>query len=402
LRFLIRTAVIIFICMATIIILSEIPTNSVINVNAGNVNTNNVNIDNVNTKPITNNGKKWRIGYVEGQPYSDFASALYYLTRGLDELGWLSNTEGMPYTEGQDDSSEMWNWLSKQNFKYIQFVPDAYFSIESMKEQPGISKEDIIVNRLRANKDIDLMIAMGTLGGMALANDRHKTPVLDFVASDPVGAGMVFSVEDSGRNNFWAQIDPNQLQRQVEVFHDIVSFKKLGLVYENNTVSRSIAGISQVEAASKEKGFKLISQYVYGPADYQDYTRYYQDMLEANKKLARKVDAMLITMSDVPPADLTPLLKPFIEKKIPTFSQAGSMEVNAGVLMSVTANDFTNLELFGAETIVKVLKGIPPRKLPQVFVSTPRIILNIDTAKKIGYKPPFEILLIADEIHRAH
>jgi hypothetical protein len=47
-----------------------------------------------------------------------------------------------------------------------------------------------------------------------------------------------------------------------------------------------------------------------------------------------------------------------------------------------------------------VFHGIKPRKLPQVFESTPRIILNLEVAKKIAYKPSFDILDVADEIDR--
>ncbi len=354
-----------------------------------------------NNDPVTNHGKKWRIGFCQSEPYIDYASSFYYLIRGLDELGWVSGTESMPFEEGQDDTEKMWAWLAKQDFKYVEFVPDAYYSLKSMPDVPGGNKEDTIIRRLQDKKDIDLMIATGTKAGLALANDRHQVPVLVFSSSDPVGAGIVKSDKDSGSNHIWAHIDRNQYRRQVQVFHDIFGFKKLGLVYENTEIARNYCAIGDVEAVAEEKGFELVAQFVYEPVSDQDMDRYYQEVLEANQRLAKKVDAMLIIATVMPPEKIPTLVEPFNQNGIPTFSQMGAEEVKRGVLMSITSNDYPNLKMFGAETVAQVLKGASPRSLPQVFESTPRIILNFDTAKKISYKPPFEILLVADEIFRS-
>jgi ABC-type uncharacterized transport system substrate-binding protein len=48
--------------------------------------------------------------------------------------------------------------------------------------------------------------------------------------------------------------------------------------------------------------------------------------------------------------------------------------------------------------MVKILNGTSPRKIPQVYENSPNIILNVEVAKAIGYKPRFEILLVADEL----
>jgi hypothetical protein len=39
-----------------------------------------------------------------------------------------------------------------------------------------------------------------------------------------------------------------------------------------------------------------------------------------------------------------------------------------------------------------------PGDLPQIFEDPPKISLNLETAKYIGYNPPVEILVAADEI----
>jgi hypothetical protein len=48
--------------------------------------------------PTTNQGRKWRIGYVEGGPYQDYQTIWKAMLDGLSELGWI---EKSAYPGGQ-------------------------------------------------------------------------------------------------------------------------------------------------------------------------------------------------------------------------------------------------------------------------------------------------------------
>ena len=45
--------------------------------------------DNFKIEPNMNNGKKWRVGYYEGGPYSDYTETMRTLIAGLIELKWI-------------------------------------------------------------------------------------------------------------------------------------------------------------------------------------------------------------------------------------------------------------------------------------------------------------------------
>lgn len=347
--------------------------------------------------PILNNNRKWRIGFCESEPYVDYASNLYYLVKGMEEAGWISGIENLPFKEGQDDTLTMWNWLATHDVgKYVQFVRDARYDLKDMGDTNGIS----VITRLQRKKDIDLMIVTGTVAGIALAKSNHSVPTLIFSTSDPVGAGIIKSPDDSGRDNVWAHVDQGQFRRQIQVFHDIFKFKKLGLVFEDTELGRNYIAYNDIKTIAKEGGFKLVSYNVKEPTDISDKWRYYWDLRGAYYELVNQVDAMLLTVSPIESKMLSDLITPFYQHRIPVFSQAGAMEVQYGALMSITQNDYPNLQKFAAETIAKVFHGVKPRRLPQIFESTPRIILNLEVAKKIGYKPSFDILYVADEIYR--
>lgn len=336
-------------------------------------------------------GQKWRIGYCESQPYFEFDGILQGIVAGLEEMGWLENTSGLPYIPFQEDTGTMWQWLAAQDLgPYIEFVEDAHYDL-------SVDSGDEIIRRLEEDKDIDLMILNGTLAGLTLANDKHSVPSLVFGTSNAVASGIIESENDSGMDHIWAHVDPDQFIRQVEVFYDIFRFKKLGILYVDDSFRKVFAAVDDVESVSKEKGFEVVHHHkVYDPDKVDQYLK---DVYEAHTKLAREVDAMYVTNGAWQISKIYELLEPFYEKKVPVFSQVGSGEVRHGALMSLARADFSGIGSFGARTITEVFKGITPRKLPQRYEDAPSIALNLEVARIIGYKPTFDILLVADEIY---
>jgi len=79
------------------------------------------------TAPRMNDGKKWRVGFYEGGPYTDYQKTFVATVNGLMELGWIEKTE-IPPQEGER-TKELWNWLTvNAKSKYIEFVKDAHCS----------------------------------------------------------------------------------------------------------------------------------------------------------------------------------------------------------------------------------------------------------------------------------
>ncbi|KJS23089.1 MAG: hypothetical protein VR72_02640 [Clostridiaceae bacterium BRH_c20a] len=350
-----------------------------------------IEVKEVKTALTLNNGQKWRIGYCESQPYFEFAGILHGLVNGLENMGWLENTSELPFIPFQEDTSSMWQWLSSNDLgPYIEFVEDAHYDL-------SVDSGDEIIKRLQEDNDIDLMIVNGTLAGLTLANDKHSIPSLVFGTSNAVKSGIIKSEDDSGINHIWAHVDPGIFIRQVEVFYDIFHFKKLGILYINDSFRKAFAAVDDVESVALDKGFELIHHHkVYNPDDLEGYLR---DVLEAHKKLSQEVDAMYVTNGAWQISRVYELLEPFYEKKIPVFSQVGSGEVKHGALMSLARANFSGIGSFGAQTIAAVFNGTPPRNLKQHYEDAPSIAINLEVAKAIDYKPPFEILLVADEIY---
>ncbi len=347
------------------------------------------------TQPVTNGGKKWRIGYYEGGDYLQYQMTLMATVRGLMKLGWIEPAT-IPRQAGEQ-TGKLWAWLADNLASdYLEFVKDAHYSA-SWDEETRMRTAVALTNRLSTEKDIDLLIAMGTWAGKDLANDRHSTPTMVLSTSDPLSAGIITSVEDSGFDHVHARVDPHRYERQVKIFHEIIGFKRLGVAFEDSVNGRSYAAIDVVERLSKERGFQV--QRCYTKSDIPDISVAEKSVIDCFEELAYIVDAIYITeQGGVTRGSIPKLVEIANRRNIPTFSQAGVEEVRFGVLTSLSQAGFRYVGEFHAETFAMVFNGAKPNQLEQLFEEPPKIAINLGTAELIGFDPPLVLLGAADEV----
>lgn len=353
------------------------------------------------TAPALNQGKKWRVAYVETGPYANYAGTLYYLLKGLESRGWVQGVEKIPYVWGQVDTREIWNYLrTRSDFSaYLEFVDDGYYSLQA---QAG--KEAVVLRRFRQDRSVDLVIVMGTVAGKLMAVDELPAKVMVFSTSNALKSGLVKANDFSGRTQVWAHSDPNRYRQQLQVFSDIFRFKKLGVVYEDSANGRAFAAVDDIEAVAREKGFVVVRKLVVGTRSGADQERYFQDLLQAHKVLANAVDAYYLAIAPAPGLRSDAVyaaLRPFYARKIPVFSQLGDEEVRRGALLSIARADFSGVGAFGADQMARLLNGAPVNTLAQIYSDTPTIALNLQVSREIGYRPSFDILLVSDKVFQS-
>jgi len=346
-------------------------------------------------EPTKNNGEKWLVGYYEGGAYINYQKQLTETVKGLMQLGWLE-TADLPKQSGETTDT-LWKWLSTEaKSDYIEFVADAHYS--AFWEKDTRSKvEDEIVLRLNNTKDIDLMIGMGTWAGKGLANYRHRTNTLVFSTSNPISSGIIKSVEDSGFDHVHVRVDPKRNERQLKVFHEMIGFHKLGVVYEDSLAGRSYAAIDTVEALAKTHNFKIVRCHT--KSDISDQKLAEKGVIKCFNELVKKADAIYVTQQGgVSSRSVPQLVKIANQNKIPTFSQSGAGEVSYGILASLSRAGYKYVGRFHAETIAKVFNGALPNQLNQLYEEPPKIALNLKTAEIIGFDPPIVLLGATDEL----
>ncbi len=238
---------------------------------------------------------------------------------------------------------------------------------------------------------------MGTWAAEDLANSKHKTPTIALAVSDALSSGIIKSYENSGLDHLHARVDPLRYERQLQIFHDIIGFQKLGIMYENTVRGKSYSSVDKVEKVAKERGFEIVRSFI--TAGIEDKKLAEKNVKKCFAELCNKADAIYVTLHMGINKDSLPFLVEIAnEKDIPTFSQAGSEEVKYGLLMSISQAEFKYVGQFHAETIAKIFNGAKPRQLSQFFEEPSKIAINLKTAENIAYDPPIDILSAADEI----
>jgi ABC-type uncharacterized transport system substrate-binding protein len=339
-------------------------------------------------------GGKWRIGYYQGGDYNDYAPVTKALVDRLTELGWV----GPPVREclaGADVPAAIWNCLTQAKSDFLEFVPDAFWSADWKPDLRAEKRADFL-NRAKTRRDLDLVLALGTWAGQDLATDEHDIPVLVCSTSNAVFSGIIKSPEDSGRDHVHARVDPTRYARQVRLFHKIVGFKKLGVVYENSREGISYAGMDQIEPLARELGFQLTTCEARFSGVTQEESE--KEVLACHEKLATEVDAVYITIHrGVNMQSIATLLEPLFRHRIPTFAMGTLFEVNAGVMMSMAQPDFKYAGDFYADTMARILLGERPRDISQVLPDPQDVRINIEAAKRIGFHIPVDIISDAQE-----
>ena len=349
------------------------------------------------TSPPAKIVKKFRIGYLEGGPYQTYQKTLAAMINGLCELGWIEPVK-IPSFKDINDTGKLWGWLSENaKSRYLEFPSDAYYSSDWDKKLLKKTKKSLL-QRLNQENDIDLMIAMGTLAGQDLANNDHSVPTIVCDSSDPIAAGIVKSEKDSGYDHIHAHLDPTRYARQIRAFHDVIGFKKLGMVYRNTVEGRSIAAIEIVNKIALKRNFDVLECHTLMGKSAETI----DIMHTCFRELAPKADAFyIIQQSSINVDSLPQIIETLNNYKIPSFSQGGADLVRHGVLMSIADTSYKDVGRFHAETMARIFNGAKPRDLDQVFEAPVKIAFSKAAAKNIDLKDDTYRLLedVADEVY---
>ncbi len=338
-----------------------------------------------------------RVAYIEGGPYIDYQLILISLAHGLAELGVLENGN-VPVPEDTESTAGVWQWLcDNAGGDLIEFVPDAYYTAD-WDDDLFAQKHAELLDRLNSTTDIDLVLAFGTLAGQAMASDEHQTPVAVLSVTDAVTAGIIPSPDDSGRDHIFAMIEPNRYYREVVLFHDIFQFSRLGIAYEDTAQGRASAALSQIEQAAQDLDFELTT--CTNTFNFVTPEPATENLIACHEQLAEAgVDAVYITVNmGMQEQDMPELLRPLLDKRLPTFSQNGVTEVRHGVLLSISQVNFSGQGLFAARAIQNIISGESPRAQNQKYEEPLSLAVNLHTAMLIGWNPSLAVLAAVDEI----
>lgn len=277
----------------------------------------------------------------------------------------------------------------------VQFPADAH-SVNSWTTM-GKAGTMRMATQLMQRTDLDLIIAMGTEPAQSLlACNNGRTPVVAMTLSDPIGSGVVKSAEDSGVDNLTTCVMPDQWLNMLRLFHTVVRFKKLGVLYEDTAAGRTYTSLEDARDVVREKGVRLIEF---------PHLKRGASVSECKNGLEWLVNngADAVYLPDIPCFDWTaddprPLLNYLREHKVSAFARTGLPLVQLGALMGAYDFELKPLGKFHAEQMISIFQGVQPRKLKMLTPGAMGLSLNLKTAKTIGRDLSPDVLVNADVI----
>jgi putative tryptophan/tyrosine transport system substrate-binding protein len=239
-----------------------------------------------------------------------------------------------------------------------------------------------IANELAAQNP-DIIVAVTTPMAQAVAKTA-KCPVVFAAVTDPVGAGVVKSLEQgepnvTGTSDAWPYEDQLKLIRRISP-----NAKRLGVLY-NPGEAASQYGIKEIKKYAPAHGFEVVE----GPVTSTN------DVYPVSQSLAGRVDALFLSSDNTVISGVAAAVKAAIERKIPLYvGDSGTVEKGGLAAVSV---GYQELGVETGKLAARTLRG--EKNIPTVVGHGSEVYLNQKAAEMMGVTIPPDVLSGATKVY---
>lgn len=221
---------------------------------------------------------------------------------------------------------------------------------------------------------VDVIVPIATPAAQIVqtATEDNQIPVVFAAVSDPVGAGLVESMEAPGANITGTSDSLNTNAILDLMFVANPDIKSVGLLYSQSEDS-SKQPIADAKAYLEEKGVEYVEK---------TGTNNTEVSQAADALIAAGVDAVFTpTDNTVMTAELA-IYEKFIDANIPHYAGADSFALN-GAFCGYGV-DYTNLGTATADMVVEILQGADPAATAVQTFDNGIATVNTETAEALG------------------
>lgn len=227
-----------------------------------------------------------------------------------------------------------------------------------------------IANQYKAEK-VDVAVGIATPVAVALATTLKNIPVVFGTVTDPLGAGLVSTLEH-GERNVTGMSDAIPTEQHIKLFKEVAGIKTLGFIYTSSEDNSSSA-LALVKKGCEEVGIKLVTQSITKS----------DEVKQAAQAIVNRVDGIYLSTDNTVFSALASLVDVFGKAKKPIFSGDVTAAKEGGIFMASGFNYYKAGRATG-EMVVKILNGAKPSELPVRFMTDPSdtdFLIDLDVAK---------------------
>jgi putative ABC transport system substrate-binding protein len=237
----------------------------------------------------------------------------------------------------------------------------------------------------------------GTLAELDNPAFNHDIPEVFTIVADPVGAGIVESLDHTGRPNVTGTYNRVPEAVNIETIRAYLpDFKRLGLLY-NIDEENSVLKHDEVAALAGPMEFELIAL---GLPLGDDGKPRVEDIAPRIAELkAAGIDFLYLGSSSFLRNNPEAVTGAAFEIGIPVLSPYERLVRESQALISVAARYYEVGRLAGTQAEKILAGGVAPGDLPVVRMTNFAVVINMDVARKLKLFPPLDLLQIAETVN---
>jgi putative tryptophan/tyrosine transport system substrate-binding protein len=233
-----------------------------------------------------------------------------------------------------------------------------------------------------------VVVVAPTAAVLAVKSTNPTMPIVFLATDDPVKLGLVASLNRPGANMTGVNFMLNELgTKRLELLRDLVpTASRIGLLL-NPASPPGASSLDTIQKAGHSLGYQFLVQSFTNESDVQS----------SFSALAEwKADAAMVIPDGLAFSVRTQLATHATRTAIPTiYPLRGFAE--AGGLLSYGSSITETFKQMGTYA-GRILKGEKPADLPVLQSAKFELVINLKTAKAIGFKIPDSFLLRADDV----
>lgn len=290
---------------------------------------------------------------------------------------------------------------------FQDYLTEKGLDIEFILRDAG-QREDVLPAVLAEARaaEVDLILSWGTsvtrgiAGTLADIGDpafNHDIPQIFTIVADPVGAGLIDSLDDTGRANLTGTY--NRMPEEVTVetirsYHP--EFRRLGLLYNTNEAN-SVLKRDELAGLTEAMGFELTALELPLGGDGNPTVEGIAPKIAELK--AAGVDFVYVGSSSFLQENGAAFTTAAVENGLPVLSPYERLVRESQALISVAARYYDVGRLAGAQAERILVGGAAAGDLPVVQMTAFAVVVNLDVAKALNLFPPMELLQIAETVN---